>query len=138
MEADCHTKACPECDSLAAHNWNKCDGTAKAFYLCGSTEIEGEKSEGENPQLTTYSSVVRKTIKPKNDIKFLSLGTMNRYAAFDTPYHPVSLNRVDDKLYSLYPKKKSEEELVSFALSADDDAWRENLSDSEDVDDEKS
>jgi hypothetical protein len=36
----------------------------------------------------------------------------------------------------LCPKKKSEEELVSFALSADDDAWRENLSDSEDVDDE--
>jgi len=49
LEADCHTKACPECDSLSAHNWNKCDGTAKAFYLCGSTEIEGEKSEGEIP-----------------------------------------------------------------------------------------
>jgi len=46
LEADCHTKACPECDSLEAHNWNKCDGTAKAFYLCGSTEIAGEKSEG--------------------------------------------------------------------------------------------
>jgi hypothetical protein len=71
-------------------------------------------------------------------MKFLSLRTMNRYAVFDTPYHPVSLNRVDDELTSLCPRKKSEEELISFALSADDDAWRENLSDSEDVDDEKS
>ena len=70
-------------------------------------------------------------------MKFLSLGTMNRYSVFDT-YPFVPLNRVDDKLDSLCPKKKSEEELVSFALSADDDAWRENLSDSEDVDDEKS
>jgi len=34
---------------------------------------------------------------------------------------------VDDKLNSLCPEKKTEEELVSFALSADDDAWRENL-----------
>jgi len=63
---------------------------------------------------------------------------MNRYAVFDTPYFPVSLNRVDDKLNYLCPKKKTEEELVSFALNADDDAWRDNLSDSEDVDDEKS
>jgi len=70
-------------------------------------------------------------------MKFLSLGTMNRYSVFDT-YRPVPLNKVDDKLDSLCPKKKTEEELVSFALSADDDAWRVNLSDSEDVDDEKS
>jgi hypothetical protein len=105
LEAKCRTKACPECDSLSAHNWNKCDGTAKSFYLCGSTEMEGEKSEGENPQLTTYSSVVKKAIKPKDDTKFLSLGTMNRYSACVAPYFPVSLNRVDAKLNSLCPKK---------------------------------
>ena len=116
-----------------------CDGTAKSFYLCGSTEIEGEKSEGENPQLTTYSSVVKKAMKPRNDTKFVSLGTMNRYSAFDAPYFPISPKQGnDDELDSLCYKKKTEEELVSFALSADDDVWSENLSDSEDVDDEKS
>ena len=80
-------------------------------------------------------------MKPRNDTKFVSLGTMNRYSAFaatetDSPISPKQRN--DDELVSPSPKKKSEEELVSFALSADDDAWRENLSDSEDVGDEKS
>jgi hypothetical protein len=139
LEANCRTKACKQCGLLSAHNWNTCDGTAKSFYLCGSTEIEGEKSEGENPQLTTYSSVVKKAMKPRNDTKFVSLGTMNRYSAFDAPYFPISPKQGnDDELDSLCYKKKTEEELVSFALSADDDVWRENLSDSEDVDDEKS
>jgi len=80
-------------------------------------------------------------MKPRNDTKFVSLGTMNRYSAFaatepDSPIPPKQSN--DDKLDSLCPKKNNEEELVSSALSADDDARRENLSDSEDVDDGKS
>jgi len=50
----------------------------------------------------------------------------------------LRLKSNDDKLVSLSPKKRNEEELVSFALSADDDAWLEILSDIDDVDDEKS
>ena len=114
LEADCTTKECWHCGSLSAHDWNKCDGTAKSFYLRGSTEIEVEKIAGENPQLTTYSVVVKKAIKPRIDTKFFSLGTMNRYSVFDT-YRPHELD-------SLSPKKKSENELVSHALSADEAA----------------
>ena len=70
-----------DCGPLAKQDRTTCDGTAKSFYLCGSTETEGEKSEGENPQLTTYTSVVKRAITPINNTKCVYLGTMNRYSA---------------------------------------------------------
>jgi hypothetical protein len=75
------TKRCPNCGSLSKHGWRSCDGTAKSFYLCGCTETEGAKSEGDNPQLITYSYVVKRAVKPVNNTKFVSFGTMDRYSA---------------------------------------------------------
>ena len=130
--AKCKTQPCYNCGSLSQRHWKTCDGTAKSFYLCVSTENEGEETEGEDPRLTTYSSVVKKTIKPRDNTKFVFLVTMNMYSAFaaadtDSPISPKQ--SIDKKLVFLSPKKRNEEELASSALSADDDAWMENLSD---------
>jgi len=79
--AKCRAKRCRNCGSLSKHDWTICDGTAKSFYLCGSTETEGENSVGENPQHTTHSSVVKWAVQPAYNKTFVSLGTMNRYSA---------------------------------------------------------
>ena len=136
--AECWTRPCPQCDSLSAHDWNKCDGTANEFSLSQNAEtVEGGKHEGENPQLT-YVSILKRPKKPlaKKVVKFVSIGVMNRFLALsvaeDAPPSVIFSAEANDGPIS--PKQSNDGEIVSSALNADDRDWWETLSDLEDPD----
>ena len=72
----------------------------------------------------------------KNVVKFVSVAVMNLFSALSvaenaTPSVTFSAETNDAPIS---PKQSNDEELVSFALNADDEAWMENLSDLEDLD----
>ena len=124
---NCRTIPCYKCHSLMRHDWNTCNGVAKAFFLAEKAE-EGEiplVDKGKYPENGTYKypengtfkSVLTRTVKSQKDVREM-LKLTNRFQ--------LLVNDTDS--ISTSSKQENCDELVSFALDSDDEDWLETAS----------
>lgn len=139
---ECRTKPCPHCKSLQKHDWNECDGHAKAFFLCEEIE-EGEyhlNDNGKTPENGTFTDPQKGHFQlyPKNKTfkSALMKGIEDRK---DTSYNKMvnisnqfQILTVSENSLSLHSSKQEDcDELVSFAIDPNDEDWYETMSEDE-------